>query len=87
MLDAAQLLSLAAGAKYEMSGVLALQGVVALSRVKASTRIALFRWTLFNVLIGNGDTHLKKPLPLRRTGGLCTGAPLRSGEHRGMGAP
>ncbi|MCS6765422.1 MAG: HipA domain-containing protein [Candidatus Protistobacter heckmanni] len=59
VLDAAQLLSLAAGAKYEMSGVLALQGVVALSRVKAATRIALFRWTLFNVLIGNGDAHLK----------------------------
>lgn len=58
-LDAAQLLSLSASAKYTMSGVRALNDVVALCRVKAQTRIALFRWALFNVLIGNGDAHLK----------------------------
>jgi serine/threonine-protein kinase HipA len=58
-LDAAQLLSLAAGTKYTRSGVAALRDVVAHCRTKAAARIALLRWTLFNVLIGNGDAHLK----------------------------
>ncbi|MEP7180896.1 MAG: HipA domain-containing protein [Betaproteobacteria bacterium] len=58
-LDAAQLLSLAAGAKYTASGVVALRDVVAHCRAKAAARIALMRWTLFNALIGNGDAHLK----------------------------
>jgi serine/threonine-protein kinase HipA len=58
-LDAAQLLSLSSGSKYTLSGVKALNDVVAICRAKAPTRIALFRWTLFNVLIGNGDAHLK----------------------------
>ncbi len=58
-LDAAQLLSLSAGSKYTQSGAKALKDVTALCRSKAPTRIALFQWTLFNVLIGNGDAHLK----------------------------
>jgi serine/threonine-protein kinase HipA len=58
-LDAMQLLSLAGGAKYTKSGVSALRDVVAQCRVKAQARITLFRWTLFNILIGNGDAHLK----------------------------
>ena len=58
-LDAAQLLSLAAGAKYAHSGVTALRDVVALCRARAPTRVALFRWTVFNALIGNGGAHLK----------------------------
>lgn len=58
-LDAAQLLSLSAGSKYTMSGAKALNDVVNICRAKAPTRIALFRWALFNVLIGNHDAHLK----------------------------
>jgi serine/threonine-protein kinase HipA len=58
-LDAAQLLSLAAGAKYTRSGAEALRDVVAHCRAKAAARIALLRWTLFNALVGNGDAHLK----------------------------
>jgi serine/threonine-protein kinase HipA len=58
-LDAAQLLSLSSGSKYTQSGADALNAIVALCRAKAPTRIALFRWTLFNILIGNGDAHLK----------------------------
>lgn len=30
-----------------------------LCRAKAPTRIGLFRWTVFNILIGNHDAHLK----------------------------
>lgn len=58
-LDAVQLLSLDAGIKYTRSGVAALRDVVEKCRAKAAARIALFRWTLFNALIGNGDAHLK----------------------------
>lgn len=58
-LDAAQLLSLSAGSKYTLSGVDALNDIIKRCRAKAPTRVALFRWTLFNILIGNGDAHLK----------------------------
>ncbi len=58
-LDAAQLLNFAAGSKYTKSGVDALKDIIGLCRAKAQTRIALFRWTTFNILIGNGDAHLK----------------------------
>ncbi|RTL56474.1 MAG: type II toxin-antitoxin system HipA family toxin [Rhodocyclaceae bacterium] len=58
-LDATQLLNLAAGAKYARSGAEALSAIADLSRTPAPARIALFRWALFNVLIGNGDAHLK----------------------------
>lgn len=58
-LDATQLLTLAGGAKYTKSGVNALCDVISHCRVKALARIILFRWTVFNVLIGNGDAHLK----------------------------
>lgn len=58
-LDAAQLLSLSSGSKYTLAGAEALNRVVDLCRAKAPTRIALFRWTLLNVLLGNHDAHLK----------------------------
>ena len=58
-LDSVQLLSLAAGAKYAKSGTGALVDIIDKCRVKAPTRLALFRWTLFNILVGNSDAHLK----------------------------
>lgn len=59
VLDAAQLLSLAAGMKFSENGLDALNKVVALCRAKAPTRLAIFRWVMFNLLIGNNDAHLK----------------------------
>jgi serine/threonine-protein kinase HipA len=58
-LDALQLLSLAAYLKYEQSGVKALLDVLEKCRTVTPARAALFRWTLFNILIGNSDAHLK----------------------------
>jgi serine/threonine-protein kinase HipA len=58
-LDATQLLTLAAGAKYTKSGVESLVDISEKTRGKLPARIALFRWTLFNILIGNSDAHLK----------------------------
>lgn len=58
-LDAAQLLSLSAGAKYAKSGVSSLGEISARTRGEYATRTNLFRWTMFNALIGNSDAHLK----------------------------
>lgn len=58
-LDAAQLLTLSAGAKYARSGVEALLDIVGKCEVKLSTRTALLNWTVFNIVIGNNDAHLK----------------------------
>lgn len=58
-LDAAQLLTLSAGAKYAKSGVEALVDIVNKCEVKLTTRTALFNWTLFNIIVGNNDAHLK----------------------------
>ena len=59
VLDATQLLSLAAGMKYGENGLDALRRVIGLCRAKAPARLALFRWVVFNLLIGNNDAHLK----------------------------
>jgi serine/threonine-protein kinase HipA len=58
-LDAVQLLTLSAQAKYAESGINALQDVLHHCRTAAMARVTLFRWTLFNILIANSDAHLK----------------------------
>ncbi|MBV8622893.1 MAG: HipA domain-containing protein [Herbaspirillum sp.] len=58
-LDALQLLSLAAYLKYDQSGIKALTDVLEKCRTVNPARAALFRWTLFNILTGNSDAHLK----------------------------
>lgn len=59
VLDACQLLDLAAYRKYSQSTLETLVRLVELSRAKAVTALRLFRWVLFNFLVGNGDAHLK----------------------------
>lgn len=59
VLDACQLLDLAAYRKYSQSTLETLVLLVELSRAKAVTALRLFRWVLFNFLVGNGDAHLK----------------------------
>ena len=59
VLDATQLLSLSSGMKYAENGLNALAEVIALCRAKAPTRISIFRWVVFNLIIGNSDAHLK----------------------------
>jgi len=58
-LDALQLLTLSAVSKYSQSGIKALLDVLSKCRTTATARLTLFRWTMFNVLIGNSDAHLK----------------------------
>ena len=59
IIDAAQLLSIDATYKYGRSGADALRDVIQKVRVKATARRDIFRWVVFNVLIGNSDAHLK----------------------------
>lgn len=58
-LDACQLLSLDRVYKYSQATPTRLLDLVHLARAPAATRVALMRWQLFNLLIGNGDAHLK----------------------------
>jgi serine/threonine-protein kinase HipA len=58
-LDGTQLLSLSGQYKYAENTLDSLLTIVELCRAKVQTRRDLFRWLLFNVLIGNGDAHLK----------------------------
>lgn len=70
-LDACQALSLDRAFKYSQATVERLRELVALCRRPAVTRIALLRWQLFNLLIGNGDAHLKNLSFLVRPDGLA----------------
>lgn len=58
-LDACQVLSLDAVFKYREATAERLVELVSLCRRPAATRLALLRWQIYNLLIGNGDAHLK----------------------------
>ena len=58
-LDACQVLSLDAVFKYREATAERLAELVSMCRRPAVTRLGLLRWQLFNLLIGNGDAHLK----------------------------
>jgi len=59
VLDGCQILDISASAKYRASNVTALNSLIAMTRSPAQTATRLFRWALFNFLVGNGDAHLK----------------------------
>lgn len=58
-IDGCQLLNLAATMKYSSWSVGALAELAAKCRAPAPARVRLFRWLVFCVLVGNGDSHLK----------------------------
>ncbi|PKO86340.1 MAG: type II toxin-antitoxin system HipA family toxin [Betaproteobacteria bacterium HGW-Betaproteobacteria-12] len=58
-LDALQLLSLDRRLKYAKASADTLNDCIALCRTAAQARINLYRWTVFNILIGNHDAHMK----------------------------
>lgn len=59
VIDTCQLLNKSRSFKYTEASVENLQDVMQHIRTKTSVRLWLFRWLVFNVLIGNGDNHLK----------------------------
>jgi serine/threonine-protein kinase HipA len=58
-IDACQVLGLAKGSKYRAGSLERLGELAALCRPAALARLALFKWLVFNVLVGNEDAHLK----------------------------
>lgn len=59
IIDACQLLNKPRSFKYKAATLATLADIVACCRNRASTRLRLFAWLVFNVLIGNDDNHLK----------------------------
>lgn len=59
VLDACQLLDQPPVFKYRNANLETLGRLIRLCRVKAAARLAIFRWILFNTLVGNSDSHLK----------------------------
>jgi len=59
VIDSCQLLNKAPSFKYLGANVDALQAAIGECLGPAAARLRLFEWTVFNILIGNGDNHLK----------------------------
>ncbi|MGM0526431.1 MAG: HipA domain-containing protein [Pseudomonadota bacterium] len=59
VLDGCQVLGLSAGAKYRKNTIETLLKLQQLCRSKGLTALKLYRWVLFNFLVGNSDAHLK----------------------------
>ena len=59
VLDACQLLDQPPVFKYRTANLETLGRLIGLCRLKAAARMAVFRWILFNTLVGNSDSHLK----------------------------
>ena len=58
-IDACQLLNKPRTFKYTAANAAALSDAIQLCRQRAGARITLFKWLAFNLLVGNGDNHLK----------------------------
>lgn len=59
IVDTCQLLNKSRAFKYTQATLDSLHAVVDASRSPAATRMGLYRWLVFNLLIGNEDNHLK----------------------------
>lgn len=59
VIDSCQLLNKSRAFKYTAARVETLAEAVKHCRAKAAARLHLYRWVVFNVLVGNGDNHLK----------------------------
>ncbi len=58
-IDACQLLNLDRQYKYREASIKRLADIAAACNARAPTRLLLFRWFVFNLLVGNDDAHLK----------------------------
>lgn len=59
VIDTCQLLNKARTFKYSAANLQTLADAVRHCRSKAATRLRLYQWVVFNVLVGNGDNHIK----------------------------
>jgi serine/threonine-protein kinase HipA len=59
VMDGCQLLGLSFREKYSASTVESLHKLTQSCIAPGPTRLAIFKWAVFNALVGNGDAHLK----------------------------
>lgn len=59
IIDACQLLNKSRSFKYRNATLQTLAEIVMYCRNRASTRMRLYQWLVFNLLVANGDNHLK----------------------------
>lgn len=59
IIDACQLCNLPRSFKYQQASIQTLRAIVDGTRNKVAARLYLWRWLVFNLLIGNNDNHLK----------------------------
>lgn len=59
IIDACQLLNRSRLYKHSGAGLQALKDIIAATSSRTKTRVGLFRWLVFNILIANDDNHLK----------------------------
>ena len=69
-LDGCQLLGLSKSAKYSQSTVVQLKNFSEKITAKGQAKITIFRWVIFNALVGNTDAHLKNLTCLFNENGL-----------------
>ena len=70
-IDACQLLGLDRLFKYRAANIGALTRVAGACRSRALTRQNIYRWLVFNLLVGNHDAHLKNLSFLVDSGGIA----------------
>ncbi|HDR9148763.1 TPA: HipA domain-containing protein [Burkholderia vietnamiensis] len=58
-IDAMQLLNYDRGFKYQRANAQELARAIDRTSTRALARLSVFRWTVFNVVVGNADAHLK----------------------------
>lgn len=59
VIDTCQLLNKARNFKYSAAHLETLVEAIGQCKAKVAARMQLYRWVLFNILVGNGDNHLK----------------------------
>ncbi len=59
VIDTCQLLNKARSFKYTAANLESLSAAVSKCRSRAAARLQVYRWLVFNLLVGNGDNHLK----------------------------
>lgn len=70
VIDTCQLLNKARTFKYSGAHLGTLADALGYCRARAAARLQMFRWVVFNVLVGNGDNHLKNMSFLVDAGGI-----------------
>ncbi|RZI59372.1 MAG: type II toxin-antitoxin system HipA family toxin [Rubrivivax sp.] len=59
IIDACQLLNRSRLYKHSGAGMQALKEIIAATTSRIKTRVGIFRWLVFNILVANDDNHLK----------------------------